>query len=344
MAQLVSVIIPTYNRRERLSRVLEGLVRQSVPREAFEAVIVDDGSADGTAEWLAARTFPFALRALRQKNSGPSVARNTGIDAARGDLVLFLDDDVVPEPQLIEEHLRLHGVENGIVVIGPLASAPRYRQPWVAWEQEKLEIQYRAMAGGDWEPTYRQFWTGNASVAREHLVAAGGFDRTLRRNEDVELGYRLMKRNLRFRFNPRARGIHYAERSFASWSSICSAYGRCEVDLGWRIGGDFLLDELASIWRSLHPLTRWLVRRTLGQPMRRSAAILALRSFVRAARIAPRSPSSLAACGALANLLYWGGVAELLGASHLASLLIRWDCEADRGPSSSRWEGLRQAA
>jgi glycosyltransferase involved in cell wall biosynthesis len=334
MTQLVSVIIPTYNRRERLSRVLDGLVRQSVPRGSFEVVVVDDGSADGTAEWLAASTFPFPVRALRQENRGPSAARNAGIEAARGDLVLFLDDDVVPEPQLIEEHLRSHGAESGVVVIGPLASAPSYRQPWVAWEQEKLEIQYRAMARGELEPTFRQFWTGNASVAREHLVATGGFDTVLRRNEDVELGYRLTKRNLRFRFNPRARGIHYAERSFASWSNICSAYGRCEVDLGRQIGGGHLLAELESIWRSLHPLTRWVVRTTLGQPMRRSAAILALRSFVRAARVAPKSSLSLAACGALANLLYWGGVAELLGGPPLSSLLIQWDQETDRGASS----------
>jgi len=66
--------------------------------------------------------------------------------------------------------------------------------PWVRWEQEMLMKQYKALLRKDWPATARQFYTGNASVRRSHIVAAGGFDEGFRRAEDVELAYRLDKR------------------------------------------------------------------------------------------------------------------------------------------------------
>ena len=70
--------------------------------------------------------------------------------------MLFIDDDLVPNPDLIAEHLRLHRAESGIAVIGPLQSLPHYAQPWVAWEQAMVEAQYSAMKRGDWAPSFRQ--------------------------------------------------------------------------------------------------------------------------------------------------------------------------------------------
>src|SRR5262249_4857504 len=144
---------------------------------------------------------PYALRTFRQQNAGPARARNRGVQEAVGEIVLFLDDDVWPDPCLIAEHLRCHTEDREpSVVMGPLASLPHYEQPWVAWEQAKLEAQYRAMLEGVYAPTFRQFWTGNASVGRAHLLAEGGFNHEFPRGEDVELGVRLHKRGLQFRF------------------------------------------------------------------------------------------------------------------------------------------------
>src|SRR6266567_9546694 len=119
----VSIIIPTYNRLARLERVLAAFGRQS-DCDVFEAVVVDDGSSDGTFEWLEKQTFGFALHPIRQQNAGPAKARNTGVNAARGTLLLFVDDDVEPTENLVAEHLRSHGSEKDLVVIGPLASLP----------------------------------------------------------------------------------------------------------------------------------------------------------------------------------------------------------------------------
>lgn len=317
----LSVVIPTYNRRERLSRVLTALERQTTPTAEFEVVVVDDGSSDGTAAWLEQRTCPYQLRVLRQSNGGPARARNAGVALADGEIVLFIDDDVEPVPELISEHLRMHAAESNIVVIGPLASLPHYDQPWVAWEQAKVEAQYRAMERGDWLPTFRQFWTGNASLARVHILDAGGFDPTFLRAEDVELGVRLKARGLGFRFNPKARGLHFAERSLASWERVHESYGKAEVEIFGKLGADELVDTLAGNWGRLNPATRWLVRNCLGRPLRRSAASLLLRSHLHLAERLKLPLLSEQVCSVFANLLYWEASTQALGPARAAAVL-----------------------
>ena len=308
-----SVVIATYNRRHLLTEVLRALGQQSIPRSCFEVVFVDDGSQDGTAEWLATLTLPFDHRVLRQTNQGPSAARNAGIRVARGDIVVLLDDDFVPDPDLLREHLRIHDSEEGVVVMGPALSLPHYRQPWIAWQQATLERTYDAMVRGDLEPSFRQFWSGNCSVAREQVVAVGGFDPSLRVNEDVELGYRLMSRGLRFRFNAKATGLHYSSRSFAGWSATHRAYGQLHAGLFRRLGEDAMYRLLAREWSRRHRLTRWLVRRTVGRRGRLTIATGVLGTCVRLGALAPMSSLSHAMCAALANMLYWDGVAQELG-------------------------------
>ena len=310
----ISIVLPTFNRRARLQRVLEGLDRQSVDAKSFEAVIVDDGSTDDTQDWLAKNEQrSYRVTAIRQQNGGPARARNTGIAAASGEYVLFLDDDVEPTPELVAEHLRCHDLEKGVVVMGPLASLPHYAQPWVAWEQAKLEAQYASMLRGDWEPSFRQFWTGNASVAKADVLAAGGFDTAFLRAEDVELGRRMHERGLKFRFNPKARGLHHAERSLAAWEKMHRSYGELEVQIFGGLGEDELIDTLASNWSRIHTLTHWLVTRCVWHPTRHAAACLALRNWLELGAATQRPIAADAVCGALANLNYWKASAEALG-------------------------------
>ena len=317
----LSVVIPTFNRRDRLGRVLAALERQTTPASEFEVVVVDDGSTDGTSEWLAQRSTPFELRTLSQNNAGPARARNAGVEVAKGEIVLFIDDDVEPVPELIAEHLHMHAAEPNVVAIGPLASLPHYDQPWVAWEQAKVEAQYRAMERGDWEPTFRQFWTGNASLSRAHILGAGGFDPNYLRAEDVELGVRLKDRGLSFRFNPRARGLHFAERSLASWERVHESYGKAEVEIFGKLGSDELLEMLAGNWQRLNPATRWLVRNCLGRPIRRSAASLLLRSHLQLALRLKLPLMSEQVCSVFANLLYWEASTQALGPSRAKAVL-----------------------
>jgi len=322
----ISVVVPTYNRRPRLARVLDGLEQQSVPCELFELVVVDDGSTDDTRGWLEAnRERAYRVVAVRQDNGGPSRARNRGFQEARGELILFLDDDVEPTPTLLAEHLKIHDLERDVVVMGPMASLEYYAQPWVKWEQEKLEAQYAAMMRGDWEPTFRQFWTGNASVSRDHLVAAGGFDPSYARAEDIELGRRLHQRGLKFRFNPAARGLHHAERSLGSWVAMHRYYGALEVQIFGDLGEEALVNTLANNWSGIHPLTRRLVQSCLHRP-RRAALVSYLLNGWLELTVRTRVPVATSqVCGALANLTYWSASVDALGSERAARVFSTGD-------------------
>jgi len=303
--------------------VLDALTRQSENPSNFEVVVVDDGSKVEVAQELSGTTYPFQLRVVRQDNAGPARARNRGIAETRGELVLFLDDDVEPLPALVEEHLKSHAAEStDAVIIGPLSSLPHYAQPWVAWEQAKVEQQYQAMITGKMIPTFRQFWTGNASLPRAHLVALGGFDTTYLRGEDVELGARLHGRGLVFRFNPRAAGLHHAERSLDSWCHAHSSYGRLEVQIFGHLGEGEMIDVLAGNLSRLHVGTRTVLSACFRRPALFDVFSKPLRAFLlsRAATRAPAAADKM--CSVLANLLYWRESGLALGPERL-SLLIK---------------------
>src|SRR5262245_50874255 len=97
----ISVIIPTYNRAERLRACLDALTRQTQPGSDFEVVVVDDGSTPETLQLLTSLTTPYPLVVISQENLGQCRALNRGAEAARGRYCLFLDDDMVASPQLV---------------------------------------------------------------------------------------------------------------------------------------------------------------------------------------------------------------------------------------------------
>jgi GT2 family glycosyltransferase len=312
----ISIVIPTFNRREGILRTLAALGASAPFPRPVEVVVVDDGSSDGTIDSLAGRAFPFSLQTLRQKNSGPAVARNAGVKAATGELILFLDDDVEPQPGLLAEHLATHGERRDLVVVGPLGSLPHYPQPWVAWEQRQVEKQYRALEAREWEPTFRQFWTGNASLGRDHLLAVGGFDASYLRAEDVELGVRLHERGLSFRFNPRARVLHHARRSLDSWCEMHRRYGSLEPKIYSGKHGGILQEN----WQYMHPAMRVVVRAFAGRDHLKPV-VAVLRGVLRGCERAGVSRPAMAPCSVLANLLFWDGVAQTVGKTDFEVLM-----------------------
>ncbi len=106
----LSIAIPTYNRKDVLRKVLEAYCSQSAPEEILEIFVADDGSTDGTesavAQFNEGSSVP--IRYFRQEHRGAAAARNLAIREARGDLLLFTDDDVIPSPTLVEEHSKWH--------------------------------------------------------------------------------------------------------------------------------------------------------------------------------------------------------------------------------------------
>jgi len=210
------------------------LGHQTVPGESFEVVVICDGDVDGSASTCRAlaSTLPYHLHVLEQTNKGPAAARNRGVAEAHAPLIIFVDDDVVPGEHLIAAHLEAQAGQDMRVTIGPLLPPENFRlSPWAAWEERTLCRQYDAMIAGRWAPTYRQFYTGNASVLKARIVDAGGFNPAFRRAEDVELALRLRDHGLHFVFLPEARGWHYVQRPYASWSRMSMAYGIADVTI-----------------------------------------------------------------------------------------------------------------
>src|SRR4051812_31234041 len=122
----VSVVVPTFNRRLSLMRLLDALATQTYPADLLEVLVVDDGSTDDTVDYLQCTPSPFARRVLTQTHAGPAAARDLGAEQALGSLIVFLDDDVAPIPSLIARHVADHDSMSRAVVVGPMS-------PPVAW-------------------------------------------------------------------------------------------------------------------------------------------------------------------------------------------------------------------
>jgi glycosyltransferase involved in cell wall biosynthesis len=205
----LSVVIPTYNRLPILRQCLQALERQRLepPLQGYEVVVVDDGSTDATLAWLeqacAAGELPH-LRLVQQEHGGPAVGRNRGVEAARGDVIVFIDSDLVVAPDFLLSHAR--GLE----------------QDW-QWAGDRLSFTYGAVINtADFDnPTaerhklrdlsWAYFATGNVAIERRLLERAGLFDTAFHLYgwEDLELGERLRALGVRLVRCPAAVGYHW---------------------------------------------------------------------------------------------------------------------------------------
>jgi GT2 family glycosyltransferase len=204
----ISVVIPTYNRLDTLKEVLPTLLAQDLAPSQYELLVCDSNSSDGTQEYLVALSPDPRIRHLTGAFSGRAAARNAGIAAACGEIVLFNDADILASPDLLATHLQRHRERNGIAVVG-------------------LEVQVRDLADyvfkrdhpearGHLHPPSRKklswlyFLTGNASVRRVDLLRAGGFDESFTGygHEDLELGFRLQQLGIEILYEPHAVNYH----------------------------------------------------------------------------------------------------------------------------------------
>ena len=210
MIPVVSVVIPTFNRRETLATVLPLLAKQTLPQEQYELLLCDSGSTDGTRELVAELAIPNLRHILPAENRGRSGARNAGIREAQGEFILFTDADIIPSPNLLSEHLRVHHTRPHSAVVGlevQVDSVAEYEQV-----RDNPYDHGRHMHGRtDKEMSWLFFLTGNASAPRQALLDVGLFDEnfTVYGHEDLELGYRLQKAGYAIRYNATAVNYHW---------------------------------------------------------------------------------------------------------------------------------------
>jgi GT2 family glycosyltransferase len=227
----ISVVIPTYRRRQSVERALRALARQTLAATEFEVVVVANGPDDGTMALLSAFAAPFALRPLQRHEPGRAGACNEGIVAAAGDLVVLLDDDMEPVPDFLAAHRRAHeGGRVGVVgaapvVLGPAATAA------AGYIAARFERHLAKLATPGHRFQVRDFYSGNFSIPRADLIAAGLFDEgfTEYGNEDLELARRLTRDGIQLVFSPEATAYQHYEKDFAGLARDTMAKGRTAV-------------------------------------------------------------------------------------------------------------------
>lgn len=213
------------------------MLSQDIPVDDFEIVIVVDGSTDGTAQALRELKPPCSLRVIEQSNRGPSVARNNGIQAARGELLLFIDDDIICGPHLFRRHVEAHADSEPMVAYGPISIAAETPQSFLKYANEVWYRDYygRIEAQNGLNLPKDDYLIGNSSMPRATLVECGGFDETMTAKEDYELGLRLWKTGLRFKFLPQAMAYEFYQKPIRSVLRIDGkAFGETEVLLARR--------------------------------------------------------------------------------------------------------------
>lgn len=212
----VSVVVPTYNRRDLLQLGLRALANQRTSGFTYEVIVCDDGSSDGTQQMCLdmARQYPVPLRLLALPHiGGPSAARNEGTMAAGAPVVVYMDDDVVPDDDFVLRHYEFHHKypDERVVAIGHLRTPEHERtNPMTLFSEFPYEhVQGQERLG------FMFFWTGNMSLKRDFMLRYGLFRFKDPVNgetlyfEDIECGYRLMSHGLDLRFLPEARAQHY---------------------------------------------------------------------------------------------------------------------------------------
>jgi len=234
---LVSVIIPTHNRCDSLQRTLNSLDRQTYPNHQYEVIVVADGCTDRTVENISKVVRSLKLRIIEQPKSGAAVARNLGARNANGKFLLFLDDDVVSEPGLIEAHYKAHQNDPGHVVIGPY---PPYEVTNPNFLQIALSSWWRKFFSNMSRPyhrfTYRDLISGNLSIEAGLFFDIGGFDSSIcgAGAEDWELGIRLIKAEIPFYFCNNANAVHYPTFNYEGFKKRSQQEGYADVIISRR--------------------------------------------------------------------------------------------------------------
>ncbi len=232
-APQVSVITPTRDRAHLLNRYLEALSRQTVVPGTFEIIVIDDGSTDNTPQVLQSWEHCFGpfLKVIRQDSRGPAAARNAGINASRGKLIIFLDDDVIARESLVEAHLKAHEEFPGteVAFLGQLVWPDEYLQvePFMEYQSAAGTIMFDYPKFHDRQLLpFRHFITANLSIKKDFL-GDERFDEHFpyAMMEDTELGYRLSQRGLQLRYCRDAVGLHDCRRTYWTFRNRQEQYG-----------------------------------------------------------------------------------------------------------------------
>ncbi len=244
----LSVVVPTHGRPAEITRLCRQLADQTLAPSAYEVVIVDDGSPRDVAKLLAGEAHDFDLTIERQERGGSAAARQRGAERARGQVLVFLDDDMSIGPGFLESHLDAHGGGDERLVVLGRRRAGREAGALPVLERYRVAVGERLadeVAAGRLALTGEYLYTGNLSIPRALFEEVGGFDPELFQICDAELGIRLQKAGARFVLSDAAFNVHErdpmtdaewlarAMRDGVYWSRVASKHPETPVASPW---------------------------------------------------------------------------------------------------------------
>lgn len=237
----VSIVIPTRNRRECLREALDCLAAMDYPKERLEAVVIDDDSTDGTWEMVVRKQQERGqpLVYSRQTGNGIPAARNAGVRAAKGDILIFTDDDCrFPRDWLV--HLSRHFDTQNLGVVGVPDKIPAGRR----FFSKCVDYAINSLVGSggvrrkNGKRLARYYPRGfGMAVPRSVMEEVGAFDESLSAGEDIELSYRIWKAGYVVKFDPEAFVWHERRNTLAGFLRQMFTRGYTRVELARRHRG-----------------------------------------------------------------------------------------------------------
>jgi glycosyltransferase involved in cell wall biosynthesis len=218
----LSVIIPTHNRKAILERCIQSLLNQSLSRDRYEIIIVDDGSTDGTGDLINDRLLNEGnIIYLRQEGKGPAAARNLGIKNAGGEVIFFTGDDIIADRDLLKVHYQEHANSDvKTAILGLIDWHPELKvTEFMRYLEKGVQFSYHVLKDGDYV-NYDNFVTANVSLKKVLLLDYGIFDEDFRYPafEDTELALRLNSAGMKLKYVSRAKAYHYHPVNLKTYS------------------------------------------------------------------------------------------------------------------------------
>lgn len=254
----VSVIIPTMNRRDIVLRTVDSVLQQDYPAPEYEIIVIVDGATDGTAGALHSFDTESRLRIIEQVNRGLPGARNSGFRIAEGELLIFLDDDMICTQGWLRAHVTAHEAKSYDEIVGLGAIYVSADHP-ISLAAEMFSTGQGAefLLHRDFpeEPWPENVWSfANTSISRELLQRLGGFDERFRMREDGELGVRLLKVGVRQQFIANAVAHQWCEKSAEELVRDAEAFAQydllfLETHPGWTPHNFFAHLQQESRWK-----------------------------------------------------------------------------------------------
>lgn len=284
----LSVVIPTYNRREMLRKGLEQLTRQRLPVHEFEVVVSDDGSSDGTMDLVASFADRLRLRYHFQEDLGfrASAARNAGARLATAPILVFLDSGAMVGPDFLRHHLEAHAQgRSGRAVAGyAFAYSPETRMPdplrealdrmapeeavaRYAGTEGFQDVRHPALTSLDFDLNrsllpWMLFWSMNCSIKRDDFWAVGGFAEDFHGwgLEDMEFGFRVQRHGLPFHFSREAWVVHApherdrpaeVQQLMVNIDRFAAKHPEPVIEIGWGVVTNYRLFTWEAEYRYL---------------------------------------------------------------------------------------------